>query len=180
MTSVVKFTSFFGSAGTEEPHCHLLEIDDCKILLDCGWNSHFDTKLFEKVGEIASSLDLIVISHPDMLHIGGLVYFVKTFETSAKILCTTPIYQMGQKCMYDAYESKRNEQDFDLFNLDDVDRVFRNCVQLRHSQTFRFETKGISVTPNPSGHTVGGSFWIIAKETEEIIYAVDFNHKKER
>lgn len=33
----------------------------------------------------------------------------------------------------------------------------------------------------PAGHMVGGSIWRISKVGEEdIIYAVDFNHKKER
>lgn len=27
---------------------------------------------------------------------------------------------------------------------------------------------------------IGGTIWKIAKEEEEIVYAVDFNHKKER
>jgi cleavage and polyadenylation specificity factor subunit 2 len=27
---------------------------------------------------------------------------------------------------------------------------------------------------------IGGTVWKITKETEEIVYAVDYNHKKER
>ena len=41
--------------------------------------------------------------------------------------------------------------------------------------------EGIAITPLPAGHMVGGSIWKIVKEGEEdIIYAVDFNHKKEQ
>lgn len=39
---------------------------------------------------------------------------------------------------------------------------------------------GIQITPLPAGHMIGGSIWKIVKEEEEIIYAVDYNHKKER
>lgn len=30
------------------------------------------------------------------------------------------------------------------------------------------------------GHMIGGTVWKIVKETDEILYAVDYNHKKER
>lgn len=40
---------------------------------------------------------------------------------------------------------------------------------------------GITVTPLPAGHTIGGTIWKILKVGEEdIVYATDFNHKKER
>jgi len=40
---------------------------------------------------------------------------------------------------------------------------------------------GLTITPYSTGHMVGGAMWRIVKEGEEdIIYAVDYNHKKER
>ena len=40
---------------------------------------------------------------------------------------------------------------------------------------------GLTITPYSAGHMVGGTMWKIVKEGEEdIIYAVDYNHKKER
>jgi len=38
----------------------------------------------------------------------------------------------------------------------------------------------IEITPYAAGHMIGGTIWKIKKETEEIVYAVDYNHKKER
>lgn len=39
----------------------------------------------------------------------------------------------------------------------------------------------MTVTPLPAGHMIGGTIWKIVKAGEEdIIYANDFNHKKER
>ncbi len=41
--------------------------------------------------------------------------------------------------------------------------------------------EGIVLTPLPAGHMIGGCMWKILKDgEEEIIYAVDFNHKKEQ
>ena len=40
---------------------------------------------------------------------------------------------------------------------------------------------GLQITPLPGGHMIGGTIWKIVKDgEEEIIYAVDYNHKKER
>lgn len=40
---------------------------------------------------------------------------------------------------------------------------------------------GLTITPHAAGHMVGGAMWKIIKDGEEvIIYAVDYNHKKER
>lgn len=40
---------------------------------------------------------------------------------------------------------------------------------------------GLTITPLPAGHMIGGTIWKIVKIGEEdIIYATDFNHKKER
>lgn len=38
----------------------------------------------------------------------------------------------------------------------------------------------MTITPYAAGHLLGGTVWKITKDTEEIIYAVDFNHRKER
>ena len=40
--------------------------------------------------------------------------------------------------------------------------------------------EGMTITPYAAGHLLGGTIWKITKDTEEIIYAVDFNHRKER
>ena len=39
----------------------------------------------------------------------------------------------------------------------------------------------MAITPVSAGHMIGGAMWKIVKEGEEdIVYAVDVNHKKER
>jgi hypothetical protein len=52
-----------------------------------------------------------------------------------------------------------------------------------HSKLLQFCTgKGmrITITPLVAGHTVGGSVWKIRIDSDEIVYAVDYNHRKER
>eukprot|EP01135_Chromosphaera_perkinsii_P000762 Nk52_evm50s151 gene=Nk52_evmTU50s151 len=55
-------------------------------------------------------------------------------------------------------------------------------TQLKYAQKTGLLGKclGITITPYAAGHMLGGTVWKIEKETEEIVYAVDFNHRKER
>lgn len=110
---------------------------------------------------------------------------------------------MGQMFMYDLYQSRSNSEDFNLFTLDHVDAAFDLFVKLKYDQSVSLEGsptnsssswhdqrfhslysgngQGLTITPLPAGHMIGGAIWKISKEgEEEIVYAVDYNHKKER
>lgn len=56
-------------------------------------------------------------------------------------------------------------------------------IILFKSLVYEFKGKGhgLTITPYAAGHMIGGTMWKIVKDGEEdIIYAVDYNHKKER
>ena len=64
-----------------------------------------------------------------------------------------------------------------------MDASFDRITQLKYSQTVELKGKGqgLAITPLPAGHMIGGTIWRIVKDGEEdIVYAVDYNHKKER
>lgn len=67
--------------------------------------------------------------------------------------------------------------------MDDVDATFEKITQLKYNQTVVLKGKGqgLALTPLPAGHMIGGTIWRIVKDGEEdIVYAVDYNLKKER
>ncbi|XP_057952872.1 cleavage and polyadenylation specificity factor subunit 2 isoform X2 [Malania oleifera] len=72
--------------------------------------------------------------------------------------------------------------EFDLFTLDDIDSAFQNVTRLTYSQNYHLSGKGegIVIAPHVAGHLLGGTVWKITKDGEDVIYAVDFNHRKER
>lgn len=139
---------------------------------------------------------------------GALPYLVGKCGLNCPIYATVPVYKMGQMFMYDFYlvntvlnaptrsllgtpidssllslQSRANTEDFDLFSLDDIDAAFDKITHLKYSQTVHLKGngQGLQITPLPAGHLIGGAIWRILKEgEEEIIYAVDYNHHKER
>ncbi|RLM59025.1 hypothetical protein C2845_PM18G04780 [Panicum miliaceum] len=84
--------------------------------------------------------------------------------------------------MYDYFLSRLQVSDFDLFTLDDIDAAFQNVVRLKYLQNYLLNDKGegIVIIPHVAGHTLRGTIWKITKDGEDVVYAVDFNHRKER
>ncbi|XP_073989690.1 probable cleavage and polyadenylation specificity factor subunit 2 [Rhodnius prolixus] len=182
MTSIIKLNVLSG-AMDESPPCYMLQIDDARILLDCGWNEHFDQNFLNEISKHVKHIDAVLLSHPDPAHLGALPYLVGKCGLSCPVYATVPVYKMGQMFMYDLYQSRYNNEDFTIFNLDDVDAAFDKIVQLKYNQTARLKGRchGLNIVPIAAGHMIGGTIWRIKKIGEEdIVYAVDFNHKKER
>lgn len=56
---------------------------------------------------VASSVDAVLLSHPDTFHLGALPYAVKQLGLSAPIYATEPVYRLGLLTMYDQYLSRK-------------------------------------------------------------------------
>lgn len=182
MTSIIKVSALSG-ANDESPPCYLLQVDEVRILLDCGWDEKFNFEVIKEIRRHIHNIDAVLISYPDISHLGALPYLVGKLGLNCPIYSTIPVYKMGQMFMYDLFQSHYNMEEFSLFTLDDVDAAFDKIVQLKYNQSIPLKGKGygITVTPLPAGHMIGGTIWKIMKVGEEdIIYANDFNHKKER
>ncbi|KNC76101.1 hypothetical protein SARC_11387 [Sphaeroforma arctica JP610] len=131
----------------------------------------------------APTVDAVLISHLDMNHLGALPYAFGHLGLDCPVYMTLPVNQMGQLVMYDIFQSYYNQEEFDKFTLEHVDLVFNDkIVQLKHKQLHNCTGKGegISFLGYNSGHTLGGTIWKITKDQEDYVYAVDYNHKKER
>ena len=121
----LRFTPLYG-VQSDGPVSFILEIDEVCILLDCGWNDLFDTELLKPLKEhvllcvlfrltfcrVAHKVDLIIISHSKLEHLGALPYAFKEFGLNAPIYTTLPIHKMGQMALYDLYHSQRSASDF--------------------------------------------------------------------
>ncbi|KAA8533716.1 hypothetical protein F0562_031233 [Nyssa sinensis] len=166
----------------ENPLSYLVSIDGFNFLVDCGWNDHFDPSLLRPLARVASSIDAVLLSHSDTLHLGALPYAMKQLGLSAPVYSTEPVYRLGLLTMYDHYLSRKQVSDFELFTLDDIDSAFQNVTRLTYSQNYHLSGKGegIVIAPHVAGHLLGGTVWKITKDGEDVIYAVDFNHRKER
>ncbi|XP_050206694.1 cleavage and polyadenylation specificity factor subunit 2 [Mercurialis annua] len=181
MGTSVQITPLCG-VYNENPLAYLVSIDSFNFLIDCGWNDHFDPSLLQPLSRVASTIDAVLLSHSDTLHLGALPYAMKHLGLSAPVFSTEPVYRLGLLTMYDQYLSRKAVSEFDLFSLDDIDSAFGNITRLTYSQNHHLSGKGegIVISPHVAGHLLGGTIWRITKDGEDVVYAVDFNHRKER
>jgi cleavage and polyadenylation specificity factor subunit 2 len=119
-----------------------------------------------------------------MAHIGALpLLYSSAVGLACPVFATVPVHNMGQMTMMDLYASLRDQQELQDFTPKDVLTAFeRKMTVLRYSQPFQLSGRlvGVTITAYPAGHTLGGTVWRIKKDTDVIVYAVDYNHKKER
>ncbi|KAG0034806.1 cleavage and polyadenylation specificity factor subunit 2 [Podila clonocystis] len=180
-SNYIRFTALSGSKS-EAALCYLLEIDEAKIMLDCGWNDAFNVDDLRQLKRVAKDVDACLLSHATLHHLGALAYAKSYLGLRAQTYATFPVMDMGRLSLYDIWQSKRSTEDFKTFNLEDIDQAFEAITCLRYHQPTALtgKCKGITITAYAAGHTVGGTVWKISKDTESILYAVDYNHRKDK
>lgn len=174
--------------GSDRGPCsYLLSINSFSILLDCGWAEPYDVQMLDPVRDRVGEIDAVLLSHADPAHCGALPYLIGKLGMAAPIYATGAIHKMGQMFMYDAYLNQYASSNFESFNLDDVDAAFERITQLRYKQEVTLlgdhhnqQQLPISITPLPAGRLLGGTVWRIVVGGEELVYAMDFNHKRDR
>ena len=174
----IEFTPLLGGLG--QGHCSLLQVDSVRMLLDCGWNEDFDPQVLEPLRKVAPTVDLVLISHPDIQHMGALPYAIQEFGLDATVCLTRAAADLGVLALYDTYISKARKGRFEHFDLDSIDSLRTKFNELNFEQAVRIDGSALEVSILRAGRLLGGGVWHIKREPEDILYAVDFNHKKEK
>ncbi|PVZ97172.1 hypothetical protein BB558_006881, partial [Smittium angustum] len=179
MTSSIQFTALSGARG-EGPFCYLLEIDDAKILLDCGGYGSISHQMLNNLKRVARQVDVVLFSHSTLSHLGGYPFAYKFLQMRCTAYATLPVYNMGKLSASSIVSSLKNESGLEL-TIDDVNEAFDHITALRYSQPTNLpgKCKEIVITAFAAGHTLGGSIWKIKKGSDEILYAVNYNHIRE-
>nr|CDS29353.2 cleavage and polyadenylation [Hymenolepis microstoma] len=180
-TSIIKLHTFSGACDNFPP-CYILQVDDFYCLLDCGYSETLPESRITEIGKWVKKISAVLVSHASLRHLGLLPVLYGKYGLRCPVYTTIPVCKLGQLVCYDEFQSRYLSKDFKLFTLDDIDNVFRLVVPVKYSQTTNLQGKGrgLSITPLPSGHMLGGTIWKIVKDETDIIYAVDFNNEKSR
>jgi len=166
---------------SERQHCYLLTLDEgYNVLLDCGWTDSFDPADLAELAQVAPTVRAVLLSHGDLAHLGAVPYACAKLGLAAAVFATVPVHRMGQMALYDAHEAAVQRAPFDCFSLDDVDAAFDRFTQVRYLQRFTLPGSTVEITAYPAGHSLGGAVWRIQSEADDLVYAVDFNHNKDR
>lgn len=178
--------TIYGAARQVTGSMHLLEVNDYKILIDCGLDYENRSSLSENDDFPFNPMDIdvVVLTHAHIDHSGNLPTLVRK-GFSGQILCTSPTAELSELLMLDSVniflrkekqKVKRGKRSFIRYNpplylqrhvMETVDRF----VTLPFNKAFQINSH-IQLTLIPAGHLLGAAsavFHVIEGERQKSI-----------
>ncbi len=145
---------------------HFLQLGDLKLLLDCGLHP-------KKAGRSALpdfsplrgvALDLIIITHCHLDHIGSLPVLLRE-QTQVPVIMTQPSAMLIERMLHNSasvMERQRAEDnipDYPLFTHDEIDRCAGRFTPLPygHAKSFHGAHDDIEIIFHQAGHVAGAA-----------------------
>lgn len=165
--------SFHGAARTVTGSKHLLTLDNQKkILLDCGMFQGMGSEtmtLNQNFGFEASAIDMVILSHAHIDHIGLLPKLVKE-GFKGPIYCTEATASLVEILLKDSahiqqmdvlYINKRRVRQGkkpveSLYNQEDAERVFVFLKTVKYHEWFTIDDQ-IELLFTDAGHLIGSA-----------------------
>ncbi|KUO69348.1 MAG: MBL fold metallo-hydrolase [Clostridia bacterium BRH_c25] len=188
--------TFCGAAGTVTGSCHLLEIENKKILLDTGMfqgGSEADDMNFEQFRFNPSEIDMLILSHAHIDHSGRIPQLVK-YGFKGRVITSAPTFELCKIMLPDSAFIQESEAEWKsrkrqragkkavepLYTVKDAEAA----LELFHAVEYN---KVISIDPNISirmkdaGHILGSAIielWIREKGEEfKLVFSGDLGNK---
>jgi Cft2 family RNA processing exonuclease len=166
-----------------------LQIGDLNILVDCGLNP-------KKAGRAASpdlkplrglTLDLIIITHCHLDHIGSLPVVMRE-HPNTPVIMTTSSRMLVERMLHNSanvmmrQKEEDNIPDYPLFTHDDIDRCGKRLVGLPfgHAKHFRGAKDEIEIVFHPAGHVAGAAAVEIHHKHRQIFITGDVLFENQR
>lgn len=194
--------------SVEQPKAvaYLVEIDGCRILLDCGAPEDFvfadaapapedathrpelAGTLPEILARIGATIDVVLLTHAELAHLGLYAYARAHYGLVGTVYATLPVQTMGRLVMHEAVRAWSSEIDVGasgrlLPTEAEVDEAFDAMRTLRFLQPTPLDGKsaGLVLTAYNAGHSLGGTVWKLrSPSVGTVVMALDWNHSRER
>lgn len=180
----MKITSYGGARGVTGS-CHLLEVDNIKILIDCGlFQGNTEERNHQPFGFDPHKIDYLILTHPHIDHIGRVPLLVKQ-GFRGRIITTHPTFDIARIMLLDSANVMREEHKSQyikalrrgeaetvrppLYDEDDVREAMEYFeVLLNYHETY--EVSGnVHLTFYNAGHILGSAFVkLVIKEQNQI------------
>lgn len=177
-----------------KPFCYLLEIDQFKLLFDCGariiQNGLEITHLLP-LKDILKELNGIFITHADIEHMGGLpflvhlsggylpcpIYLTSASQSMSQVLLLDILQDWSMTMQPSNVSSKDNNLDImDIagYTRSAIQTTLERMIGVKYSQPIQLGE--FVFTAFSAGHSLGGSYWRVRKGRLDItaIYHDDF------
>ena len=164
--------TFFGAAREVTGSMHLLEVNDQRVLLDCGLYQGHRSDTYERNLHFPfdpSTVDAVVLSHAHIDHSGNLPNLCKN-GFKGNIWCTAATRNLCAYMLMDSgyiqeqdvtYLNKQRQRKGEapvepLYTQEDVRSTLRHFISTDFCRTFSV-ANGVEVTFFPAGHILGAA-----------------------
>lgn len=167
---------FLGGAREIGASCILLNIDNNNLMLDCGIRQSGGKDIlpdFRTVQE-CGGLDVIIISHAHMDHIGALPIISKEYP-NIRIYMNNMTKDLVRVLLADSLKIMNSrEGEIPLYAETDVENMLNRVFTINYQVNFEI-LDGINLTFYPAGHIAGASCMYITAKEGNFFYSGDFS-----
>jgi metallo-beta-lactamase family protein len=169
-----------GGAGSVTGSKYLIEIDDFKVLVDCGlFQGLKDLRLrnWDAFPIDPKEIDSVVLTHAHIDHSGYLPVLCK--EYSGEVHCTIPTEDLIQILLTDSAKLQEEEADFGrekgyskhnppkpLYTVKDAEIVFTRIAAHPYKETFHIHEK-VRIQFFQAGHILGAASVRMIVDTDQ-------------
>lgn len=167
---------FLGGAKEIGGSAILVELNDYKILLDCGIRQCAGKDPlpdFRKIQELGG-VDAVIISHAHMDHTGTLPLISKEYPL-ASIYATAMTIDLTRVLLYDSIKlMNRKEEGIPVYAATHVEALFTRMRGCRYEETLEI-LPGLKLTMYPAGHIAGAACFFLESKEGSLFYTGDFS-----
>lgn len=173
--------TFFGAAHGVTGSCHLLEIGDKRLLIDCGMfqGGHFnEEKNHEEFGFDPKSIDAVLVTHAHLDHTGRIPKLVRD-GFKGDIYMTKATCEFARIIWDDAFRiMEYNQRKYNypvLYDVDDIEAASQKSKGVDYHEEVTIGD--IKVVFKDAGHIFGSAFIEITGEDKTIAFSGDLGNK---
>jgi len=179
MNDTAKIT-FYGGAGSVTGANFLFEVDDKKILIDCGLEQGPETA--EGTNWIPFSynpreIDILFITHAHIDHIGKIPKLIHE-GFNGKIYSTKPTRALTGPMLLDTAGILSKNKDFDLgkvFSEENINKAFLQWVAFEYHEKIKI-TDNLEVSFKDAGHILGSAMIEFIYNNKKILFTGDLGN----
>jgi Cft2 family RNA processing exonuclease len=170
-------------------NCNFVQFGDVRVLIDCGLHP-------KKTGPAATpefslirgeALDLIIITHCHLDHIGSLPAVMRE-HPNTPVIMTTSSRMLIERMLHNSanvmlrQKEENNIPDYPLFTHDEIDRCAKRMTGLPfgHAKKFRGAKDEIEVIFHPAGHVAGACAVEIHHKHRQVFFTGDVLFENQR
>ncbi len=150
------FYTSFGAAGEVTGSCHLLEIGNIKILIDCGMFQGEEEELnFKPFPFDPEDINYLIVTHAHLDHIGRIPLLVRE-GFNKKIITTRATFAITKHMLKNAAGILETKEKV-LYNINDVEpalKLFDTFIEFNDTLVLE---ENIRVTFKSAGHILGSA-----------------------